>query len=69
VAGWKKQGVGARSRRRSFPAAHAKERADVEKDELFQRIGRLKVELDSLKKSQPAQLRTNADGSIPGIPA
>ena len=33
-----------------FAGSHAKEQADVEKDELFQQIGRLKVELDFLKK-------------------
>jgi transposase len=47
VAGWKQAleqlpGI--------FSNGHIKEQADVEKDELFQQIGRLKVELDFLKK-------------------
>jgi hypothetical protein len=33
-----------------FAAGQAKQQADIEKNELFEQIGRLKVELDSLKK-------------------
>jgi hypothetical protein len=48
VAGWKKQAL--EQLPGIFSNGHAKEQADVEKDELFQQIGRLKVELDFLKK-------------------
>ncbi len=48
VACWKKQAV--EQLPDVFAGGHAKQQADVEKDELFQQIGRLKVELDFLKK-------------------
>jgi transposase-like protein len=48
VAGWKKQAL--EQLPGIFSNSHVKEQADVEKDELFQQIGRLKVELDFLKK-------------------
>jgi transposase-like protein len=48
VAGWKKQAL--EQLPGIFSSGHVKEQADVEKDELFQQIGRLKVELDFLKK-------------------
>jgi transposase len=48
VAGWKKQAV--QQLPELFSGSQAKQQADVEKDELFQQIGRLKVELDFLKK-------------------
>lgn len=48
VACWKKQAV--EQLPDVFAAGNAKQQADVEKDELFQQIGRLKVELDFLKK-------------------
>jgi transposase-like protein len=48
VACWKKQALGQLPE--IFSNGHAKQQLDVEKDELFQQIGRLKVELDFLKK-------------------
>ena len=48
MAGWKKQAL--EQLPGIFSSGHVKEQADVEKDELFQQIGRLKVELDFLKK-------------------
>ena len=48
VAGWKKQALAQLPE--VFANGHAKQQSDVEKDELFQQIGRLKVELDFLKK-------------------
>jgi transposase-like protein len=48
VACWKKQAV--EQLPDVFAVGNAKQQADVEKDELFQQIGRLKVELDFLKK-------------------
>jgi hypothetical protein len=52
-----------------FSNGHAKEQADVEKDELLpaDRTAESRAGL-SQKKSWPAQLRTSADGSIPDIP-
>jgi transposase-like protein len=48
VAGWKKQALAQLPE--IFSNGHAREQADFEKDELYQQIGRLKVELDFLKK-------------------
>ena len=48
VAVWKKQALDHLPE--IFSNGQAKQQADVEKDELFQQIGRLKVELDFLKK-------------------
>jgi len=48
VACWKKQVLGQLPE--IFSNGHAKQQLDVEKDELFQQIGRLKVERDFLKK-------------------
>ena len=48
MAGWKKQAL--ERLLGIFSSGHVKEQADVEKDELFLQIGRLKVELDFLKK-------------------
>jgi len=48
VAGWKKQALDQLPG--IFSNGHARQQTDVEKDELFQQIGRLKVELDFLNK-------------------
>ena len=48
VASWKKQALDQLPE--IFSNGLAKQQADVEKDELFQHIGKLKVELDFLKK-------------------
>ena len=48
VAVWKKQALDQLPG--IFSNSHAKQQADVEKYELFQQIGRLKVELDFLKQ-------------------
>ena len=45
---WKKQAVDHLPE--VFSVGQAKQQTDVEKDDLFQQIGRLKVELDFLKK-------------------
>ncbi len=47
---WKKQAL--EQLPELFANGHAKQQADTEKDELFQQIGRLKVELDFLKKKR-----------------
>lgn len=48
VASWKKQAL--EQLPEIFSGVQAKQQNDVEKDELFQQIGRLKVELNFLKK-------------------
>ena len=48
VAGWKKQAI--EQLPEIFAGQYARQAADTEKDELYQQIGRLKVELDFLKK-------------------
>ena len=48
VASWKKQAI--EQLPEIFSGAQTKQQDDVDKDELFQQIGRLKVELDFLKK-------------------
>jgi transposase len=48
VASWKRQAL--EQLPEIFSGGQAKQQNDVEKDELFQQIGRLKVELDFLKK-------------------
>lgn len=48
VAGWKKQAM--EQLQTVFTGQPAGKPADTEKDELYQQIGRLKVELDFLKK-------------------
>ena len=40
---------------------------DVEKDELYRKIGQLKVELDWIKKIWISRLKSAVNGSIPGI--
>jgi transposase-like protein len=48
VAGWKKQAM--EQLQTVFAGQPATKQTDTEKDELYQQIGRLKVELDFLKK-------------------
>jgi transposase len=48
VACWKKQAVDQLPE--VFAGHHAKQPGDADKDELYQQIGRMKVELDFLKK-------------------
>ena len=48
VAFWKKQAV--EHLPEVFSAGPGKQQSDVEKEQLFEQIGRLKVELDFLKK-------------------
>lgn len=48
VAFWKKQAID--NLPDLFSAGVARQQADVEKEQLFEQIGRLKVELDFLKK-------------------
>jgi transposase-like protein len=48
VAGWKKQALAQLPE--VFANGHAKQQIDAEKDELYQQIGKLKVELEFLKK-------------------
>ena len=48
VAFWKKQAIDHLPE--LFSAGNGKPQADIEKDQLFEQIGRLKVELDFLKK-------------------
>jgi transposase-like protein len=48
VAFWKKQAIDHLPE--VFSAGQGKQKSDVERDQLFEQIGRLKVELDFLKK-------------------
>src|SRR5271163_5067100 len=66
VGGWKKQALAGLPDIFGNGREQVRQQSDAEKDELYKRIGQLKVELDFLqKRAGPHRLTTNGNGSIP----
>jgi transposase-like protein len=67
VAQWKKQVLEQLPEIFSGGRVRQEQQDEELRDHLYQQIGRLKVELDGLKKSWIARLRKGDNGSIPGL--
>ncbi|AGA30138.1 transposase [Singulisphaera acidiphila] len=69
IHGWKKQLVTGAEEVLGSPARVASADAEARQTELFEQIGRLKMELEWMKKSCPLRLRTEGHWSRPIIPS